>query len=671
MFDVAVALALALAVAAVALLVAAIVARGAFTSFVLTALLAALAEVQVLALVLSPVDAVGRPGYAICEAALLGLALIVWHGAGRPFPRGPDLGFLRKDPTLLALAAGVALFVLYEFFLCLTVPPNNWESLTYHLARAAAWYQHGGVYWIANPPTEKQNAFPAGAELAVLWSFVAVGSDRVAALPQFLAQLSAMGAAFGIAVRIGFARPSAAFAALLVPTFALVALESTTTQNDLVVASLVATSAYFVLAAARSGGDDREAAVAGVALALALGTKLTATLAVPGILALALAARLPQRRAVVACVAFAFAFAAFDSWLYIENGVNTGHVFGSGGGRVEHAPNLTPSGFIATVLRILYRFLNLAGAPWHGLGPIASLAALAVLVAVSALVWHSGPRPLTPALTAGAAALALPLLVTVVAAGARVTLTTLAVPIAPAGTSEGTFSWSVSARVHEDFAYAGAVGLPLLAVVAAALRPRFARRNPTRAALAGGFLLFPVSLAAFYRFNEFVGRYMLVAIIFAAPLFAGVYRWRAVAVGVAAFALVTLALTNVRNELKPMSRTPWSLSRAEVLGLQGWQAGIATGVEALDRTVQSNACVGAMLAGDEAAYPLFGPHLLRHVSYIAVPPAGSTASPRESAVIVGPELEGVSFGAGWRVTSLGGYWRLAVRGQRQSAFSCR
>ena len=33
----------------------------------------------------------------------------------------------------------------YELLVALTAAPNNYDSLTYHLSRAADWKQHGGI----------------------------------------------------------------------------------------------------------------------------------------------------------------------------------------------------------------------------------------------------------------------------------------------------------------------------------------------------------------------------------------------------------------------------------------------------------------------------------------------------------------------------------------------
>jgi hypothetical protein len=572
----------------------------------------------------------------------------------------------------VVLAVGVALGLLYELFIGLAVPPNNWDSLTYHLSRAAAWYQHGGVYWIPNAPTERQNAFPAGAELAGLWTFVAIHSDAAAAVVQFCAQLAAATATYGIGVRLGFRRSASAFAALLVPTFAIVVLESTTTQNDLVAASLVAAGLYFILGTSDARRATVEASLSGVALGLAVGVKWTALLAAPGILAVSFAARLPVRNVLIAGSSFLVAFAALDAWLYAENVDNTGRLLGVGGGRVEHSPALTAEGWLATVLRILYRFFDLTGT--RGRSAL-SLAAAAALAAVVVVEWFARRRErpawsgVATAATVAAVVLAIPHLIVAGAALFHLGVRALHIPIAPAGTSEGPFSWTVVNYVHEDFAYFGVLGPVVLGAAILALRPEAVRKHPPRAALGGAVFVFIGLIAASYRFNDFIGRFVLVGVVMSAALVAVVYRWRAVAAGIAVVALVTLAVTALENQLKPAKMRPWSLSQAQVLDLQAWQRGIGGGVEGLDRAVPADGCLAALLGADDASFPLFGPHLERRITYV-VPPAGSKLTTRRPAVLIGPGEAAVTLGPGWRVTSLGGYWRLATRLGAQRPFRC-
>src|SRR3954454_22973627 len=96
---------------------------------------------------------------------------------------------------------------------------------------------HGRIYRIPNRPSANFNDFPPLAEQQILYLFVAVGSGALFALPQYLAQLAILLGVYGAARRLGFEPRAAACSALLLATFSLVVLESSTSQNDLVAAS--------------------------------------------------------------------------------------------------------------------------------------------------------------------------------------------------------------------------------------------------------------------------------------------------------------------------------------------------------------------------------------------------------------------------------------------------
>ena len=188
-------------------------------STLLLAYLAFVANLVLVTLVLSPFREVTRGGLAVAEVVLLAGAAAAWWTRGRP---GPPLVAARmaarqvvSSPVLAAFAGLVALVLLYELLLVLTVPPNNGDSLAYHLAKAAAWAQHGGWFWVPNAPTVRMNAFQPLAELQILFVFVATGTGALYALPQFVAELAILVAVYGAARRLGFeVRASAASAFL-------------------------------------------------------------------------------------------------------------------------------------------------------------------------------------------------------------------------------------------------------------------------------------------------------------------------------------------------------------------------------------------------------------------------------------------------------------------------
>src|SRR5579864_5244637 len=168
---------------------------------------------------------------------------------GRPVPPLPRAWRIGPLPAALALA--VASGAAYELFVASSSAPNNWDSMHYHLARVAAWHARDTLGYF---PTHNgiENAYPQNAELLVLWTVVFLGRDLLAALPQLLAAIATVGSIYVIARRLGSMRRLAAFSALLFPTLTIAALESVTTQNDLVEASLVAAAVALALGRTRA-----------------------------------------------------------------------------------------------------------------------------------------------------------------------------------------------------------------------------------------------------------------------------------------------------------------------------------------------------------------------------------------------------------------------------------
>src|SRR5580692_85448 len=139
---------------------------------------------------LSPFRALSPTALALEEAVLLLGALTAWWLRGRPGlglrrALGPA-GLIARDPVSACFVAVAVLALAYELLLAVTVPPTNWDSLTYHLARVAAWKQHHGIFWIPNAPTARMNEFQPLAEQEILFVLVACGTTVLYALLQYV-----------------------------------------------------------------------------------------------------------------------------------------------------------------------------------------------------------------------------------------------------------------------------------------------------------------------------------------------------------------------------------------------------------------------------------------------------------------------------------------------------
>ncbi len=111
--------------------------------------------------------------------------------------------------------------------------PNNFDAMTYHLARVAHWIQHRSV---GAYPTgiQRQLVLPAGSDYLLLLLQEVSESDRLANLLQFGCYALVVLAAPTLARLVGTPRRLSGFAAILVATLPMSILQASSAQNDLV-----------------------------------------------------------------------------------------------------------------------------------------------------------------------------------------------------------------------------------------------------------------------------------------------------------------------------------------------------------------------------------------------------------------------------------------------------
>jgi hypothetical protein len=185
-----------------------------------------------------------------------------------------------------------------------------------------------------------------------------------------------------------------------------------------------------------------------------------------------------------------------------------------------------------------------------------------------------------------------------------------------------------SATVASDTAsWFGPLGL-LLVLVAIVLVRR--RRLPRIAVVAPATPLFWFAVVALtLTYHPFQGRFFIAPIGLSAALWGLTLRTRALAWGAVALAAVTALLSLDHFAEKPAgmrlldrARTTsvWNLERWEVQSQH--DAALAPVLQFLDQGIASHATVALALSDNGFGYPVFGPHLTRHVVLV---PQGSNA----------------------------------------------
>ena len=188
---------------------------------------------------------------------------------------------LKDQPALLVLALGVFIAYLLNAVIILTVPPNNYDSMTTHMVRVGYWLQFGSfLHWASQ--NILQIIYPINAQSQILWTVLMTGSDHLAGFVQFMGIPIGGISIIGICRLLNYSRPQSVFAGLLWMTLPEIILQSTTTQNDLVVSGLIIACVYFLYDGLISGNSEAFV-LSSLALGLALGTKQTTFFILPGL----------------------------------------------------------------------------------------------------------------------------------------------------------------------------------------------------------------------------------------------------------------------------------------------------------------------------------------------------------------------------------------------------
>ena len=171
-------------------------------------------------------------GWGFIFLAFLGL---VWR---LNIHKEKSLPFLPKvyNAYLILIWVGILLPILV---FALVIPPNNWDSMTYHMTRVEQWRQNLNVYPFPTSNIRQVN-FPPLAEYIILNFQILSQSDYFANLVQFFSLLgsisliSLLGKLFELDFKGQF------FAVLLLVSIPMVIFQASSTQTDL-------TASFFLL----------------------------------------------------------------------------------------------------------------------------------------------------------------------------------------------------------------------------------------------------------------------------------------------------------------------------------------------------------------------------------------------------------------------------------------
>jgi hypothetical protein len=247
---------------------------------------------------LGSVGLLTRPALAAWSALGLLVALMAWRPARAPAAtpdRGPDapLGLVAR--LAIGLTAAMAVPYLVESLLGPVKVVS--DAPIYHLYFAARWWKAERLLLVPVPFGENAATyFPAGGDVVFTWLFAAWGGDTLAKVGQFPFLVLAAVAVGAIAREVGARREAAVLAACLFATSTPLALFSFEGNVDTIFVAGYLVATLFFLRAAVGAEPTASRALGAIAAGLAWGTKPTATVFVPPLLALVALGIVGRRR---------------------------------------------------------------------------------------------------------------------------------------------------------------------------------------------------------------------------------------------------------------------------------------------------------------------------------------------------------------------------------------
>ena len=276
------------------------------------------------------------------------------------------LGFGFSD---IPIASSILLLLMGFICLLLAVvaycsPPNNWDSVVYHMPRVMHWIQNQNVAFY---PTHclRQNHQSMGSEFFILHLQILSGGDHFANFVNWFSMIGSLIGVSLIAKLLGAGVRGQVLAAIFAGTIPMGVMQATSTQSDYANAFWMVCFAYYLILYMRKPEMSRTAFVGiGASLGLAVITKATTYLiAAPFLVWLGVVMIQRSRWSVWKPVAIIAAiFMVLNVSNYVRNTELYGHPLGprTEGGEYRYKNDvITPAVFLSNVARNLALHCNL------------------------------------------------------------------------------------------------------------------------------------------------------------------------------------------------------------------------------------------------------------------------------------------------------------------------
>lgn len=301
-----------------------------------------------------------------------GISATLWSKKSRPrwnldfkdFKNRVNNSF-KLDKSLVWLYIGFLAFIIVAILLNLTMPITSADAFAYHAARSLFWVLQGSLnhFEIADI---RNLCLPINSEILYAWVLLFFRTDVLFGFFSFIGYLLSIISVYNILGLMGYCIRKRLWVIFILSSFSSVIVQVSSTETDIIIAGLI-TSCIFLFWYALKNNEKTPIIMASLAYALALGTKTTSIIAIPGVglILLALCYHYKKYKPLGAFLGFGLLnFLIFSSYNYILNIIQFHSLNGPASFMVVSKNYFGIKGMISNFIKYIFMFIDFTGFKW-------------------------------------------------------------------------------------------------------------------------------------------------------------------------------------------------------------------------------------------------------------------------------------------------------------------
>lgn len=331
--------------------------------------LTAFAQVVITFEILSLFNSITIKFVLVSNFIYLFLSLILWFFLSKKFWKVDTKSFkkrflnsLKLDKSLIFLTLGLAVLITSSFIMCCVLPISNSDAQSYHVARSLYWSIQGNLNYFITADI-RNLCSPINTEILYTWVLLFIKRDLLLSIFSFIGYILSVISIYGILNYIGYSFRRKLWVIAILSSFASVMVAISSTETDIIIAGLICSSIYLFWTALREK-TKIPIFMSSLAYALAIGTKTTALIIIPGfcVVILYLCLYFKNYKPVISLILFGIInFLLFASYNYIQNFIHFGNFIGSVGFIATCKNYYGIKGTIASLIKYIFDLFNFSG----------------------------------------------------------------------------------------------------------------------------------------------------------------------------------------------------------------------------------------------------------------------------------------------------------------------